>query len=114
MPDSQQTGSSKRARQRQAWLRRLYFLGLTLLFFYIIYIGISHIFRYNKFKQRHAQLSQNILQKQRERRQLKAELLDMDTASYWEYKARRELNFIKDGERVYQLDTRAPVQERLK
>lgn len=78
-------------------------LSILAILIYVLYGGMSHLFRYNEFSQRYQsmqkELSSEILKKQR----FETQIQRFDSDQYWEWLARRRLGKVQAGEQVYKI-----------
>lgn len=88
-----------RTKSAQALLTALTCLATT----YIFFIGLKNIFRYNTFKLEKARIIQRHASLLNLNQNLHARLQEMNSETYWEFQARRQLGYIKPGEKTYKL-----------
>ena len=80
-----------------------FFLLSIFVFFYMCYIGIQTIFRYNSFKLEYQALNDQFQKECLLNHQYTAGLASMKDGDFWEMEAKVKLGMVKEGETVFRM-----------
>lgn len=77
------------------------------LLIYVFYSGISHLFRYNEYVQRHRDMENQLNTEKAKQGAWLDHLSRLESDAYWEWMARRKFGMIQEDEQIYKIKVKA-------